>query len=453
MIVRQLVTTYVLLVALAIGLFTVPVAITLTGELRADAEAAVRREAGTAALLLRQSTRPSRLALASLAESYSRETPGRLDVELAEGKAATPLPLPPAPGDPAFTAALAGREWAAWGPSAVLGSTGFVLGLPVRNQTGGVMGVVRISYPSEPVDRRIRQIWLFRATLAGLVLAMAALLGILLARRLTWPLRQLTTMAVGLRDGDLTAQAPESGPLEVRDLARTLNTAAGTINVLMRSQRTFVADASHQLLTPLTALRLALDNVADGSTNSAVREDVERATAEVVRMTRIVNGLLVLAKAEAGLSTRTGVRVEQVVRDRFEVWRPVGDDRGITLQLETTVADVVAITTPGHLEQVLDNVLSNALDFSPDGGTVTVSLRRDADTIGIDVTDQGPGMTPEDRQRAFDRFWRGPGSRDRAGTGLGLAIVQRLVTDDDGTVSLEEGASGGLRVRVMLRAG
>ncbi|MFJ6676689.1 sensor histidine kinase [Actinosynnema sp. NPDC091369] len=111
-----------------------------------------------------------------------------------------------------------------------------------------------------------------------------------------------------------------------------------------------------------------------------------------------------------------------------------------------------ALAGPGHLEQVLDNVLSNALGVSPDHGTITVRSGREAGKAVIEVADRGPGLAAADRQRAFDRFWRGPALTGRSGSGLGLAIVKQLVADDGGTASLHEDEHGGLCVRIVLRA-
>lgn len=450
---RRLVVSYVLLVAIAIAAFTVPVAFTLTSQLRGDMETSVRREAATAALLLAAPDVPSRQALARLVVAYEQETPGRLDVLLADRFAAAPLPLPVAPDDAAFTDALAGRESANWGEAPALGEEGLVLAVPARNSAGAVVGAVRVSYPSGPLNERQLQIWGFRAILAVAVLFVAAMLGILLARRLTRPFRELTRMARRLRDGDLGARAPESGPTETRTLARTLNNAAETIDTLVQSQRAFIADASHQLRTPLTALRLSLDNIADGVSDPLVREDIDLATAEVVRMSRLVTGLLTLARAEAAVSTPELVRIADVVDDRFEVWRAVAAERGVHLRADHADAGQEVLTSPGNLEQVLDNVLSNALEVSPDGGTVTVRTGRLDDRVVLEVSDQGPGLAEADRHRAFDRFWRGTGTTGQAGSGLGLAIVKQLVTDDGGLVGLSDAGAGGLCVRISLRPG
>jgi signal transduction histidine kinase len=306
------------------------------------------------------------------------------------------------------------------------------------------VGAVRISYPSAPLNQRQLQIWGFRAILAVAVLIAAAILGALLARRLTRPFRELNRMAGQLRDGDLTARAAEAGPTETRTLARTLNNAAETIDTLVRSQRAFIADPSHQLRTPLTALRLSLDNIADGVADPLVREDVDQATAEVVRMSRLVYALLTLARAEAAVGTPEPLRIVDVVSDRFDVWRPVAAERGVELRQEHTDRDLQALATLGNLEQVLDNVLSNALEVSPDGGLITVATDSSGDHAVLEIFDEGPGMPDAERQRAFDRFWRGQGRTGPSGSGLGLAIVKQLVTDDGGTVSLGAAVTGGL---------
>jgi two-component system, OmpR family, sensor kinase len=441
-VIRQLVASYVLLVAVALAGFTVPVAFTLTSQVYGDAENAARREAQIAALLLAAGDAPSQQALVRLVDAYQEQTSARMDVLEANEKSA----------DPAFATALDGREYLRWEYAPALRADGLVLAVPAKAQDGRVVGAVRISYPSEPLTTRLWQIWGFRAGLAVAVLIIAAGLGIWLARRLTRPLRQLNDMASRLRDGDLTARAAETGPPETRTLASTLNTATGTIDTLVGSQRKFIGDASHQLRTPLTALRLSLDNIADCVDDEYVREDVDRATAEVVRMNRLVNGLLALARAESAVVAAEPVRLADVVADRFEAWRAAADERGVTLKHEMAEPDPRVLSGHGHLEQVLDNVLSNALEVSPDGGEITVRTGHAKDRIVVEVLDQGPGLPAPDRLRAFDRFWRGPGLTGRSGSGLGLAIVKQLVTDDGGTVSLDDAPGGGLCVRLSFRA-
>ncbi|MEV0480127.1 HAMP domain-containing sensor histidine kinase [Streptomyces sp. NPDC050508] len=422
--IRQLIVSYVLLVAVALTAFTVPVAFTLTAQLRGDTEQSVQREAKTMALLL-SGDAASRAALDRMVVAYAQETPGTAEVlPAARAKTATH-----------------------WGDGALEVTE-------PATRDGRTVGAVRISYPTSDLTRRLVQIWGFRAILALAVLAVAAGLGALVARRLTRPLRQLNDMASRFSDGDLTARSPVTGPHETQTLARTLNQAGERLDTLIASQRIFVADASHQLRTPLTALRLSLDNIADGVDDEFVREDVEQATAEVVRMSRLVNGLLVLARAEAKVTAAEPLPLREIAAERLSVWRPAADERGVHIALRGSVVDgrPLVLASPGHLEQVLDNVLSNALEVSPDGATITVRSESRGDEVELTVADEGPGMSDADKSRAFDRFWRGQGLTGRSGSGLGLSVVRQLVTDDGGTVALRDAPGRGLSVVISLRA-
>ncbi|MFJ7335383.1 sensor histidine kinase [Streptomyces sp. NPDC101116] len=445
--IRQLVRSYVLLVAVAIALFTVPVAFTLTDQLRDDTRSAVMREADAMALLLGDGRPASCRALEEMAKAYDDE------IQVTR-TASCPADLPSPVADAALTRALKeGRPTTDWGSSFIWGPE-LVVTVPARAAgTDRVVGAVRIVYSTDEMTSRLWQIWGFRAVLAVLVLGVAALLGAGVARRLTRPLRQLNDMASKFSDGDLTARSPVTGPPETQTLARTLNQGAERLDTLIAAQRIFVADASHQLRTPLTALRLSLDNIADGTDDEFVREDVEQATAEVVRMSRLVSGLLVLARAEAKVTAAEPLPLTDVVRERLAVWRPAADERGVTIALRgSTDGRPSVLSSPGHLDQMLDNVLSNALEVSPDGGTITVRVEPRGEVVEVSVLDEGPGMSDAEKSRAFDRFWRGQGLTGKSGSGLGLAVVRQLATDDGGTVALTDAPGGGLCVTITLRA-
>ncbi|MEU9284928.1 HAMP domain-containing sensor histidine kinase [Streptomyces sp. NPDC048275] len=423
--IRQLIVSYVLLVAVALTAFTVPVAFTLTSQLRGDTEESVRREATTMSLMLAQGDPASREALDRLATAYADRTPGTVAV------------LPKSAAD---------TTTARWGDGALR-----VTVPAIRDDE--TVGAVRVTYPTSDLTARLWRIWAFSAVLAAGVLAVAAGLGALLARRLTRPLRRLSDMASKFSDGDLSARSPVTGPPETRRLARTLNSVTERLDTLIDSQRIFVADASHQLRTPLTALRLSLDNIADGVEDDSVREDVDQATAEVIRMSRLVNGLLMLARAEAKVPAAETLPLRELLENRLAVWRPAAEERGVTIAQEGELSDRShVLASPGHLDQVLDNVLSNALEVSPDDSTITVRVTVRAHEVVLSVLDQGPGMSDTEKSRAFDRFWRGQGLTGHSGSGLGLAIVKQLLTDDGGTVTLEDAPGGGLCVAVGLRS-
>jgi signal transduction histidine kinase len=141
--------------------------------------------------------------------------------------------------------------------------------------------------------------------------------------------------------------------------------------------------------------------------------------------------------------------VPEVIEQRLAVWRPAAAERGIRLAATGSPEGApLVVAGPGHLDQVLDNVLANALAVSPDGATIRVDLQASQDAVVIEVHDEGPGMTADEKARAFDRFWRGRGLTGRSGSGLGLAIVKQLVTDDGGSVVLDDAPTGGLCVRI-----
>lgn len=246
--IRQLLRSYVVLVAVAIALFTVPVAFTLTSQLRGDTVSSVGREAETMARLLGNGDDASCEALKRLAKAYE---PAEVKVQVATTNGCTPEGLTAPARDTALTRALRdGEKTEDWGSDFIWGKH-LVVTVPARDATtGDVVGAVRVVFSTDHLTSRLWQIWGFRAGLAVLVLGAAAVIGVFVARRLTRPLLQLNEMASKLSDGDLTARSPVTGPQETQTLARTLNQAGERLDTLIASQRIFVADASHQLRTP-----------------------------------------------------------------------------------------------------------------------------------------------------------------------------------------------------------
>jgi signal transduction histidine kinase len=194
---------------------------------------------------------------------------------------------------------------------------------------------------------------------------------------------------------------------------------------------------------------LRIENAQAGVRNRAVGDDLAGALREVRRLDVLVEGLLALARAEREVASPQTVDVALVARERQRVWVPPAAERKVDVEVDVPI-ELEALATPGHLEQVLDNLISNALDVSPEGGRIDVHADRNNGWVEVHVADRGPGMSEEQRRRATDRFWRAPDGK-RGGSGLGLAIVHRLVEADGGTLDLREAPTGGLDVVVRLR--
>ncbi len=215
---------------------------------------------------------------------------------------------------------------------------------------------------------------------------------------------------------------------------------------LLRSQEEFVADASHQLRTPLTALRLRLENL-ERDVAAGGRPELEGALAEVERLGVLVDGLLALSRAAAGTAPAERLELGALAAERVEAWSALAQERSLHLVADAD-GDVTARAGAERVRQTLDNLLENAFEASPPGGTVTVAVRWLPQWAELRVRDEGPGLDAEGRRRAFDRFWR---KRAGEGSGLGLAIVRRLVEADGGEVELEQADGGGLEAVVRLR--
>jgi signal transduction histidine kinase len=197
----------------------------------------------------------------------------------------------------------------------------------------------------------------------------------------------------------------------------------------------------------LAALRLRLENLAAEITPTG-RDDLASAIEEVGRLSLLVDGLLALARAGDHGATPEPIDVRRVVEGRAEAWTALAEERDV--RITVTVDGERALATPGRLEQVLDNLLNNALEVAPPGSSIDLGVQRQADQVEIRVSDAGPGMTEDERERAFDRFWRV--DQGASGFGLGLAIVRQLVVADGGTVALGTSAAGGLEVNILLPA-
>ncbi len=319
---------------------------------------------------------------------------------------------------------------------------------PVTGDRGGmIVGAVVLSRSTDELEERVGVLWAWLISVGAAGLAAAAVAAIALARWVGRPLSALDVAAQRLGGGALdTRSAAGNGPPEVRRLAQNFNTMAGRLESLVHGNRAAMADVSHQLRTPLAALRLRLD-VLSQDTDPATAEELAGAQGEIARLSHLVDGLLAVARAESVVPEPASIQVDEVVRDRVAAWRPVAEERGVELSQDVP-GPVHAMAGPGHLEQVLDNLLANALDAAPPGGHVRISAAARSGAVTVVVADDGPGMSGRQQEMAFRRFF----SATPGGAGLGLAIVHRLVTANGGSAALSDTPGGGLTVTLRLLA-
>jgi two-component system, OmpR family, sensor kinase len=320
---------------------------------------------------------------------------------------------------------------------------------------GAVVGVVQVGQPLDLVTAT--------AGLSALVLALllpfflVACLGgsYWLAGRALAPVRRLTRLATAVQDsGDLRQRVPV--PLaqdEIRALAETLNAMLARLEAAFAVQRRFVADASHDLRTPVAAILSLAENARDGIGAQTPTQSLSVIAEQAQRLRQLITNLLQLSRADEGHleSEREPLRITALLQDVVAGVQPLAEERGITLTL-SVLDEGVVLGDLAQLILVLMNLLDNALAYTPHGGQVVLSSHREGAHIVIAVRDTGMGIAPADLPHIFERFYRADPARQRAtgGSGLGLAIVRTLVEAHQGTVTVESVPGAGSRFLIRL---
>jgi signal transduction histidine kinase len=467
---RRLLAGFVLFAAVVIIALEVPLGLLISAKERTSALNELQGEGQSLAVLVASSLRPGQQpALQAVLNSFARSEGGVVSV--IDGGRTVAVAGPGATeelGDSGtqaiVRAAASGTETGEEG-SQDPDDDYLYVALPVAKAAGQDV-VLLVTSPAGPLHSRVSAD-LLRLALIGIgMLALAAAAGALLARSMTRRLQEIEVAVAAVGAGDLAARAPtDRGPADFKAFAETVNEMAERLEELVHTQKAFVADASHQLRTPLTALSLRLENL-EGSSSPEAEADVRAAMAEADRLSRIVDGLLALARTEGTRPVRVPVDVPAVLDDRLEAWTPLAEERQVHLSRgeaawrgsNRSPAGLTKIDGPqralacdGHLEQMLDNLLANALDATPAGGSVSLFSLNGGGDVEVHVVDTGPGMTADERERAFDRFWRPEGAKQE-GSGLGLAIVAQLARVSGGVAWLAAGPSGGVDAVVRLDA-
>jgi signal transduction histidine kinase len=317
--------------------------------------------------------------------------------------------------------------------------------VPVVHE-GLVIGAVRASASRDSVVDRVHRSWMRLAAIGLAVVAGAFLLAWFLATTVSRPLSRLSDTARELGEGNLDARAATGGPAELAALGVSFNRMADALGSSMRAQREFIANASHQLRTPLTGIKLRLEAIR--GEGGAAGENAARAEDELDRLEALVDDLLALAGAASPPPSGITVDLSSVVTEAVERWRAPAGEAQKTVEAGR-VEEALVLADPGDMAHVVDNLIENALRYTPPGAHVTLESQAEDGRATLIVADDGPGIPQEDRTRVFERFYRGSnGRRLGPGTGLGLAIVAELVERWGGDVTLAEGP--GTRIQVAF---
>jgi signal transduction histidine kinase len=286
------------------------------------------------------------------------------------------------------------------------------------------------------------------AALAGVVLLLAMIAAALIAQQIARPIRRLDRAARSVAGGDLDAAVAVEGSTEQRSLARTFNEMTQRIKRLLRVQQDFVADASHQLRTPLTGLRLRLEGLADRFRgDDRVAGELDAAMTEIDRLSLIVDELLILSRAGEHELPGEMIELAEAANRAAERWRGAARKQAIGLEVRSIGETGVVWCAGPDLDRSIDALVENALRYSPAGSAVTIEVGADR----IEVLDEGPGLEPGEGDAVFDRFRRGSaGRRGPSGTGLGLPIARELTRQWDGEVTLAVREGGGIRAAISF---
>jgi two-component system, OmpR family, sensor kinase len=350
---------------------------------------------------------------------------------------------------PEIRTALRGSSAQVERHSQTLGEDGLFTAVPVTN-AGRVVGAVRVTQSIGEVDRRVRRAVLALVAIGAFALALGLGIAWFLAGSFSRPLRSLARTARRVEEGDLEARAQVEGPAEQREVALAFNDMTERMALVLGAQREFVANASHQLRTPLTGLRLRLESAAGKTSDPELERELAAAEQEVERLARLLNALLMLAREGQRPTTGRLVSMGLAAARAHERWVDRAEQRGQRLEL-TGGEDVVVHASEEELAIMLDNLIENALHYSPAEARIDLEFGRDDHEAFVAVLDEGPGVTKGEEQTLFERFARGSTSSGApAGTGLGLAIVQTLANRWRGRASLRQRPEGGTRAEVRL---
>jgi two-component system, OmpR family, sensor kinase len=440
---------------LALVAFGVPLALSLRN--RVDAE--VRFQAASQADILASTAgdlldSSGRSKLSTLVREGAASVRGRVIVVdsagrvLADSGSATTVGQSYA-ARPEIAAALAGRNFQKSRRSDTLSADILATATPIRHN-GKPAGAVRVTQSIGSVHSAVRKTIGGLALIGAVVLLLGLAAGVVIAGQVARPLARLNVAVRRIASGDLTARAPVEGSSEQRSLARSFNEMTERLAGALSAQRSFVADASHQLRTPLTGLRLRIEEAqAVGVSPSADRE-LEEGLREVDRLAEMVDELLVLSRAgERPTAAAQIVPLADAADRAVARWRAAAEERGLRVSRGPDERPASASCYPADVDRALDSLMENAVQYSDPGGEVLVLVSAGS----VEVLDRGRGLAPGEEAEVFERFHRGHAGRaGESGTGLGLAIARELARRWGGDAALAPRSGGGVRATLTYPA-
>jgi two-component system, OmpR family, sensor kinase len=451
----RLLLAFAYMLVLVIVALELPLALNLSR--RVDAE--IKSEAQGQAQLVAAGASgrlDDRAGLDSLVRRSARDLGGRVIVVDAQGDLVADSAQPGRSdaasyaSRPEIARALDGRPSQGTRRSESLGEDLLFTAVPVVVK-GRRAGAVRVTQSVDAVRREVRNdvIALIGVGVAVLLLGLAV--AWFLAGSLAKPLRELASAARRVAGGNLDARAEVEGSTEQKEVAWAFNEMTGRLSATLRAQREFVANASHQLRTPLTGLRLRLEAAELKSREPEVKRELAAAEHETQRLARLLSELLMLA-GERERPAPQPVDVGEAAAAACVRWEGPAQRSGHELQVDEGEPAEVAASVE-DLAAMLDNLIENALNYSPPGTEVTIGWRADGSSVRIAVADQGAGIDQHERDRVFERFYRGEASRGGApGTGLGLSVVEALANRWEGEVRIGNRPEGGALAELVLPA-
>jgi signal transduction histidine kinase len=291
--------------------------------------------------------------------------------------------------------------------------------------------------------------WLIASLFAVLL---AAGVGWIISRRITAPLLALTGVTGRMAKGDLSARATVTGRDEVGFLAHSFNEMASRVEETVLTLRHFVADAAHEIHTPLTALNTNLELAASEGDDSARSTFIEHAQQQLKRLETLTNNLLNLSRLETG-STRDEpsiVDITALVQQTSELYASQAEQKGILFTSELPAEKVVVRASAPQLRHALENLLENAIKFTSENGAITVGVSQNQNLVKLWVKDTGIGIPSEDLPHVFSRFHRGRNAAAYPGSGLGLAILKAIAERHQGQVQVESQLGQGTYFAMQL---